>query len=48
MDQREYEDMIIARAADLHRQWEARPWHVKLKGRVRTAWRRFRINRKTR
>jgi hypothetical protein len=46
MSQREYEDMIVARAADLYRQWEARPWHAKLRGRMRGAWCRFRIARK--
>jgi hypothetical protein len=46
MTQQEYEDMVIARAADLYRQWEARPWHQKLRGRVRAAWRRYIVARK--
>lgn len=39
------EDMIIARAAELYRAWEARPWHAKVKGRMRAAWRRYRFSR---
>lgn len=46
MDQQEYEDMIVARAADLYRQWEARPWYVKLRDRIRGARCRIRIARK--
>jgi hypothetical protein len=37
------EDMIIARAADLYRQWEARPWWRKALGRARSEWRRLRF-----
>lgn len=36
------EDMVVERAAELYRAWEARPWHERLKGRVRGAWRRWR------
>lgn len=46
MTQQEYEDMVIARATDLYRQWEARPWHQKLRGRVRAAWRRWHVARR--
>lgn len=45
MDKRT-EDMVIERARDLYRQWEARSWHERLRGRVRTAWRRHRVARK--
>lgn len=46
MDQREYEDMVIERATALYRQWVARPWHQRLRGRARAAWRQFRMARK--
>lgn len=45
MDQ-QTEDMVIERARDLYRQWVARPWHERLRGRVRAAWRRWRMARK--
>lgn len=44
--QQQYEDVIVARAAELYRQWEARPWHAKLRGRIRGAWCALRIARK--
>lgn len=40
------EDMVIDLARKLYRDWEARPWHVKLRGRARAAWRRYRVARK--
>jgi hypothetical protein len=40
------EDMVIELARQLYRDWEARPWHVKLKGRIREMRERIRIARK--
>jgi hypothetical protein len=40
------EQMVQERARDLYRQWEARPWHAKLRGRVRATWRRYIVARK--
>jgi hypothetical protein len=40
------EDRVIQRAAKLYREWEARPWHVKLRGRLRAALARRRMARK--
>lgn len=45
MDKRT-EDAVIAVATDLYQQWEARPWHVKFKGRIREMRERIRIARK--
>jgi hypothetical protein len=32
----EWEDKVIARAADLYREWESRPWYVKVWDYVRS------------
>lgn len=39
------EDWIVARAAELYREWEARPWHLKARDHAVSAWRslRFRL-----
>lgn len=37
------EDLVVARAAELYREWEARPWHRKAAGWLRTQWRRLRF-----
>jgi hypothetical protein len=40
------EDTVTRLTRDLYRQWEARPWHQRLRGRVRAAWRRYIVARK--
>lgn len=40
------EDMVVELARQLYRDWEARPWHVKLKGRIREMRERRRYTRR--